>query len=576
MKKKLSVLVPSYNFDEYIIDCVDSIYNQKTTFDYEVIVRDDGSTDDTKIKLEFLKKKYPSLIILDGEKNLGPFHNIKKLYESSNSEYIAYLDGDDMFGDDDKLQRQVEFLDSNPTHVMCFTGCRYLYEDGSIQPDDSRVICSVKDLITTADLLDKNYVGFGRMFRNIPNIFKDEYSDLPYVDWPMAYELSKFGLIEYIDMFGGLYRISDSGIYSKKSDEEKISGFTKVRKVINKIHLSEKYKTITIVDSYISNNSVLLKLKKSLENLKSNGHKILLVSNTVPPEDVIKSVDYFLYNHENKLFSQNFEDVNYCDLWKAFPNIVIHEISEEFQKHGLSVLSNLFNCLDLAKSLGFTHFQRIEVDDLYSQEGYEFMNTVPQLCETQNKKSLFYVNEGKDVSFHYFFSEIDLFIKNFPRITDEQSYRDYLKSSNHGSSFRPVEVYLYDNLKNINIQDVIIKEGSEEMNNDFNGTIWNTESSQASLHEKYEGCTTKIYRVNGSDNLAVVSYNYNNYPVDRKILVVSEDNEETINHKLDYFDAWVYNIFKSNLKKIVVYGNKDNRLLYEIENKKVYDYIELK
>lgn len=574
--KKLSVIVPSFNFEFYIVDCVESIFKQKTNFEFDVIVRDDGSKDDTKKKLEFLKLKYPTLIILDGSKNIGGYNNIKLLHESTNSEYIAYLDGDDMFGDEDKLQKQVEFLDSNPTHVMCFTGCRYLYEDGSIHPDDSRVICSVKDLITTNDLLDKNYVGFGRMFRNIPNLFKEEYSDLPYVDWPMAYELSKYGLIEYLDMFGGLYRISDSGVYSKKSEQEKILGFNKVRSVINKVHLSEKYKTITIVDSFVSNNSVLTKLRSSLSNLKKNGHKVLLVSNTVPPEDVIKSVDYFLYNHENKLFSQNFDDVKYCDLWKAFPQIVIHEISEEFQKHGLSVLSNLFNCLDLAKSLGFTHFQRIEVDDLYSQEGYDFMSTVPQLCDSQNKKSLFYFNEGKDVSFHYFFSEINFFIETFPRITNEQTYKDYLKEAGFGSSFKPVEVYLYDNLKRGNLDQVFVKEGSEEMNQDFNGTIWNTESSQASLHEKYEGCTSKIYRISNSENIAIVSYNYNNYPVKRKIIIISEDKEETINHNLDYFDAWVYNIFNSSVKKIVVYDGNDGRLLYEIENKKVYDYIELK
>ena len=114
------------------------------------------------------------------------------------------------------------------------------------------------------------------------------------------------------------------------------------------------------------------------------------------------------------------------------------------------------------------------------------------------------------------------------------------------------------------------------MNQDFNGTIWNTESSQASLHEKYEGCTSKIYRITNSENIAIVSYNYNNYPVKRKIIIISEDKEETINHNLDYFDAWVYNIFNSSVKKIVVYDGNDGRLLYEIGNKKVYDYIELK
>jgi glycosyltransferase involved in cell wall biosynthesis len=277
--KKLSVLVPAYNFGNYISECIDSIYKQKTNFEFDVIVRDDNSTDHTISVLNDLKIKYPNLIILDGSTNLGAFDNIKLLYENANSEYIAYLDGDDLFGDEDKLQIQADFLDSNPDYVMCFTGCRFLYEDGRIHPNDSRVICSVKDTITTKDLLEKNYVGFGRMFRNIPNIFKEEYSQLPYVDWPMAYELSKHGIIQYNESFGGLYRISDYGMYSKLSEEEKVKGFNIVKDALNKDYFKEKYKTITIIDSFISNNSVLIKLKDTISKLKKHGNKILLVSN---------------------------------------------------------------------------------------------------------------------------------------------------------------------------------------------------------------------------------------------------------------------------------------------------------
>jgi glycosyltransferase involved in cell wall biosynthesis len=574
--KKLSVLVPTYNFANYIADCIGSIYNQKTNFDFDVIVRDDGSNDNTKDILEGLKTIHPNLIVLDGTTNLGAFENIKLLYESVDSEYIAYLDGDDLFGDEDKLQIQVDFLDSNPDHVMCFTGCRYLHEDGTIHPNDSRVICSVKDTIITKDLIDKNYVGFGRMFRNIPNILKEEYSQLPYVDWPMAYELSKHGIIQYNESFGGLYRISNDGMYSKLNEEEKVKGFNLVREAIRKNYFNEKYKTLTIIDSFVSNNSVLIKLKDSISKLKNHGNKILLVSNTVPPDEVINTVDYFLYNHENKLFSQNFDDINYCDLWKAFPQITIHEISEEFQKHGLSVLSNLFNCLDLAKSLGFTHFQRIEVDDLYSEKGYEYMKTVPQLCEEKNKKSLFYLNEGKDVSFHYFYSEINFFLESFPRINSEESYKQFLQNNGFGNSFKPVEFYLYHNLKNGNLNNVLVKNGEDEMNYDFDGTIWNTETSQSTLHEKYEGCPTKIYKVSETNNVAVVSYNYNNYGVKRKIVITLKEREDTIIHQLDYFDSWAYNIYDESLVKISVYDNETDRLLYELENKDIKDYIELK
>ena len=571
--KKLSVLVPSYNFGEFIIDCVDSIYKQETNFDFDVILRDDNSSDNTKEKLEILKQKYPNLIVLDGSKNLGAFNNIKLLYESTDAQYVAYLDGDDMFGDLNKLQRQVDFLDNNHEYVMHFTGSRYLYEDGTIFPNDSRVVCSIKKVITTKDLLEGNYVGFGRMFRNKPNIFKKKYSELPYVDWPTSYELSKYGLIIYEEFFGGIYRISQTGMYSTLTPEEKEIGANKVQHVIKDDYYKENYKTITILDCFISNEAVLGKLILSLTNLKKHGHTVLLVTNKVPPQEVIELVDYLLYNHNNKLFKQKYDNVGLVDLWKVYDGFTIHEITEELQRHGLSVMCNLFNALDLSKSLGYTHFQRIEVDDLFTNDGYEFMGLVPELLNGQNKKALFYFNED-DLSFHYFYSEIDFFLSNVDRVTDENTYRNYLRNNGFNNDFKPVEVYLYHNLNTKNSDLIIKRNGEEEMNINFPNTRWNTETSQSTLSEHYRGCSTKIYLIKDQTTISVLSFNYNNYAVYRKIIVEIGDREEIIHHQLDYNGSWSYNIFDETIKKIRVYDSTTDELLYEMENKNIYSYIE--
>jgi hypothetical protein len=286
-------------------------------------------------------------------------------------------------------------------------------------------------------------------------------------------------------------------------------------------------------------------------------------------------VDYFLYNHENKLFSESYESSNKVNLWKSYDNIVINEITEELQRHGLSVLCNLFNCLDLAKSLGFTHFQRVEVDDLYSEKGHEHIKNVPILCKEKNKKSLFYINEGKDVSFHYFFSEIDFFIDNFQRINSEESYKEFLKQNNFGNTFKPVEVYLHANLKNSNKNYVLLKNGEEEMNLDFAGTIWNTESSQSTLPSYYEGCTTKIYNVKGQDIKVVLSFNYTNKEINRKIVVVFDDHQQIIDHTL-INKGYYYHTFNNPIKEIKVYDVVGDRHLFDVENKNIEDYIEFK
>ena len=77
MEKLLSVIVSVYNFEKYLEECIDSIYNQKITYGYEVIVRDDCSKDNTKDVLVKLKEKYPDLRVLNGDVNLGALENIR-------------------------------------------------------------------------------------------------------------------------------------------------------------------------------------------------------------------------------------------------------------------------------------------------------------------------------------------------------------------------------------------------------------------------------------------------------------------------------------------------------------------
>jgi hypothetical protein len=550
------------------------VFQQETDFEYDVIVRDDGSNDGTDSKLENLKKVYPTLKVLDGSKNLGALGNIKKLLESTDSKYIAYLDGDDTFGTPIKLQVQVNFLESHPDFVLHFTGCRYLNEDGSIFPNDERVINSVKKVVKNEDLLKGNYIGFGKLFRNIPNLIKDYFEGLPYVDWPLHYEITKHGLAFHEEIFGGLYRISDDGIFSTLTQKEKDDKDKIVYDAIQKNYFDEKYKTITIVDCYIHDNVVLSKLKKCLENLNRFGHKILLVSNTTPPTEILNLVDHFFYNSENKLFKQKYEETDLVDVWRDLGTFKAHEISSSIQKHGLSVLSNLFNCLDLAKSLGYKHFQRIEVDDLFSDEGYKFMSQIPKTLELTNKKALFYFNEGRDVSFHFFYSNIDFFINNVVRITDEDSYRRFLRKQGYGEQFKNVEIFLYDNLMNSGLNFIHKRNGTNEMNQDFPNTLWNTVTSMSNIDSKFKGCSTKIYKIEGTNRFAVFTYNLNDFPVFRKIEVYNQ-SIDTITHSVYGLNQWSYNIY-DRIDKIKVFDNTTNEFLYEIKNENIWDNLEFK
>jgi glycosyltransferase involved in cell wall biosynthesis len=575
MKKILTVVVPSYNFEKYIEECIDSIYSQKINYGFDVIVRDDGSTDNTKDVLIKLKEKYPNLIILNGDTNLGGFENIRTLLNYCKTKYIAYIDGDDYFDNYTILNEEVEFLENSPNYSMVCTGTRYLHPDGTKIPTVPELfISSFLDDITTDDLLTINHASFARVFRNIPNLIKDYFTNLPYVDWPLNYEISKHGLIKCIHKCGGIYRISNDGMFSNISEEEKNKKNIIVSNELKRQNIKDEFKTITIVDCFIHNENVLNKLELCINNLKKYNHTILLVSNTIVPEHILKIVDYHLYNSNNILFEGEYTNSEPVIFWKNLGSLTTHEVTNTIQKHGLPVMVNLFNSLDLCKSFGFTHFQRIEVDDLYSEEGYEYMTTVPVICSTQYKMGMFYFNEGRDVSFHYFYCEIEYFQQIINRINCEEDYKNYLQNNGFGTDFINVEKYLYHNINQKDNGFLIRKNGEISMNEDFVGTIWNTETTVSNISSKFNGCSIKIYNILGQDSKMVLSYNYNNFKSERKIIVnFLDDSNETYYYTLENYGHWSFNIFNSEIKKVSVYDTQTNEFLYDIINENILDYV---
>ena len=127
---KLSVLVTFYNQREYVDRALNSILSQKTDYDYEILVGDDGSNDGTIGKLEEWQEKYPDKIkiyIMDrkeGVKYNSSFRasrNRINLLKKVKGNYFLYLDGDDYFCDDNKFQKQLDFLENDDKKIfsMC-------------------------------------------------------------------------------------------------------------------------------------------------------------------------------------------------------------------------------------------------------------------------------------------------------------------------------------------------------------------------------------------------------------------------------------------------------------------------
>ena len=117
---KVSVLLPVYNGEKYIEKSLNSVLNQSFN-DLEILVLNDGSTDNS---LEIINK----FIAIDSrvrainfEKNIGLIGVLNEGVKKSNGLYLARIDSDDEWGDTDKIEKQVEFLENNPEYALIGT-----------------------------------------------------------------------------------------------------------------------------------------------------------------------------------------------------------------------------------------------------------------------------------------------------------------------------------------------------------------------------------------------------------------------------------------------------------------------
>lgn len=150
MKARVSVLVTFYNQEKYVEKALSSVINQKTDFGIKVLVGDDGSSDGTQEIVKEWIKKYPDqieLYVMDRTpgKHISGFRasrNRLNLLKHVDTEYFIYLDGDDYYEYDEKLQRQVEILDDpkNSDCIACGHNMDMLYPDGKRVPITSTQI----------------------------------------------------------------------------------------------------------------------------------------------------------------------------------------------------------------------------------------------------------------------------------------------------------------------------------------------------------------------------------------------------------------------------------------------------
>ena len=130
---RLSVMLVTYNHEKYIHQALRALFRQAIDVPIELVVADDGSSDDTLDIIREFEGKDPRFHFkyLDDTSNLGITRNYQRGFAACNGEYVAVLEGDDYWVNPMKLQRQCDFLDAHWECDLCSVNYFVYEEDGA-------------------------------------------------------------------------------------------------------------------------------------------------------------------------------------------------------------------------------------------------------------------------------------------------------------------------------------------------------------------------------------------------------------------------------------------------------------
>jgi len=151
---KVSVIIPTFNRANYITQCIDSVFNQ-TFQDFEIIVTDDGSTDDTK---EVLKPYFDKIKYIYKE-NGGCASARNCGINNSAGEYLTFLDSDDLF-EIRKLETQVPILEENIDVGFVYSDSLMFFEDSDL-----------KERLVHAMRIKDHGINFAKQFFPYPKLY---------------------------------------------------------------------------------------------------------------------------------------------------------------------------------------------------------------------------------------------------------------------------------------------------------------------------------------------------------------------------------------------------------------------
>jgi len=219
MAPRVSVCIPSYNYASYLPETLDSILAQ-TYPDYEIIVVDDSSKDDSQAIADGYAGRFPNKVKVFTHQervNKGISATCNLAIEKSNGEYLAWLGSDDAWYPD-KLALQVDELDNHPGIGMTYSYADIIDSKG-VKTGELMGRDMTHDLLPM--LVAANYVPHLTVLHRRSCLGKTGHYDetLQYSDWEMWLKMANFFSFSFIDQPLAKYRVHGVNMFTGSTNE---------------------------------------------------------------------------------------------------------------------------------------------------------------------------------------------------------------------------------------------------------------------------------------------------------------------------------------------------------------------
>ena len=272
----VSICCPTYNHVNYIEAAICGLLAQETTFPFEVIVRDDASTDGTTEIVREYSRRYPNIVraVIEEEnqfkKGIRAAHSLPSLVTG---EFIALCEGDDFWISPTKLQRQFELLHKHPGAVMSVALTHICQQDGD-ELGHLKTTTAPADELLGFEESHSNYFHTSTYFIRsgiFKKVIKEYFSGhVLFGDTALRAIMISHGQFAFLADVVSVYRMTGSGIWSSLSSEKqllwKFNATKKLAGMLPGIHAEHQRgmlfaQAISLLRLHIKNLSILKSIR---------------------------------------------------------------------------------------------------------------------------------------------------------------------------------------------------------------------------------------------------------------------------------------------------------------------------